>query len=85
MIGEFYLDKYALFGNYQTSDGVRVWKITDRKNGPITVLGCSIFAKDDKYVYTTRNGIIKGADPNTFVVNEGNGARGKDKDNFYFL
>lgn len=87
-IGEFWIDKNHVYGNYETSDGEMLYKIPEANVKSFKTFDNSIYGKDDKFVYNIRHGKVENADSKTFmpvyIKDYHSTAWGKDKSNYYF-
>jgi hypothetical protein len=87
-LGQYWIDRNNVYGNYNTSDGEMLYKIEEADVKSFQNLGNSIYGKDKNYVYDTRYGIIKYADLKTFkpIYKKGEitSSYGRDKNNYFF-
>jgi len=86
--GEFLMDKNKVYRRYNTSDETLILELENVDRNSFMPLGNSIYGKDKQHVFSSRNGIIEGADVGTFeaihVETNDGVAYGKDKNNYYF-
>lgn len=88
-LGEFWTDKHAVFYEYQTSDGVKLYRLESADRKTFRSFGKSVYARDKDHIFDSRHGIIKDADLESFqpiAVDKETGISvyGKDKYSYFF-
>lgn len=87
--GEFWTDKFKVYYEYSTSDGVNIYELKNVDRSSFTALGNSIYGKDKNHVFDSRHGIVEEADLDSFKPIfkdslKSSTSYAKDKNNYFF-
>ena len=87
--GEYWTDDSRVYYEYETSDGIIIYRLDSVDRKTFKPFGESIYAKDKNHVFGSRHGIIHEADLETFEIikqdsNKTNTVYAKDKNHHYF-
>jgi hypothetical protein len=85
-LGEYAVDKDAVYHYYMTSSGNKILLLEGADRASFQVFEGTIYAKDNRYVYDSRHGIIEEADLETFepLLDFDIKPLAKDKHHIYF-
>jgi len=87
--GQFWIDKNHVYYEYLMSDGIILKLLNSADRKTFKIFGKTNYAKDKNHIFSSRHGIIKNADLETFQpisINKktGRSSYAKDKNNYFF-
>ncbi|HET7732450.1 MAG TPA: DKNYY domain-containing protein [Paludibacter sp.] len=87
-LGEFLTDTNKVYRKYDISDGTLILELENVDKRTFSTFGKSIYARDNKHIFDSRNCEITKADLESFRPVElkinGHEVTGRDKTNYYF-